>query len=74
MKTMTCKELGGECYEKLSAKTRDGIVENMVRHVVKKHPSLAKKMEQMHKEDPHEWGRTYKPKWERALQVPERHD
>ena len=66
MKTMTCKELGGECDEKLSAGSWDEMVTVMVKHVTENHPDVAKKMEEMHKEDPKRWGRETKPKWDAA--------
>jgi hypothetical protein len=69
MKTMTCKELGGTCNEKLSAETWDGMARAMTRHVMVKHPYVAKAMEAMHKEDSKRWGREMKPKWETAPQA-----
>jgi predicted small metal-binding protein len=66
MKTMTCRELGGACDEKLSAGSWDEMVKTMTLHVMQKHPDVAKKMEQMHKDDPQKWGREMKPKWEAA--------
>jgi hypothetical protein len=30
---------------------------------------VAKKMEQMHKEDPNKWGKQMKPRWEAAKDV-----
>lgn len=66
MKTMTCKELGGVCDAKLSAESWDEMVNKMTKHVMANHPDLAKQMEEMYKEDPKKWGRTYKPKWDAA--------
>ena len=66
MKTLTCKELGGVCDEKLSANSWDGMVQVMTKHVIAKHPDLAKQMEEMHKADPKQWGRETKPKWDAA--------
>lgn len=66
MKTMTCRELGGKCEQKLSAASWDEMVSVMARHVMEKHPDVAKRMEQMHHEDPKKWGRETKPKWEAA--------
>ena len=42
------------------------MVETMTRHVMEKHPDVAKKKERMHNEDPEQWGREMKPKWEAA--------
>lgn len=66
MKTMTCKELGGKCDQKLSAETWDDMAKAMTKHVMDKHPDVAKEMEQMYKEDPKKWGGAMKPKWDAA--------
>jgi predicted small metal-binding protein len=66
VKTITCKELGGTCEQKLSAETWDEMVKVMTRHVMDKHPAVAKVMEEMHNEDPKKWGRETKPKWDAA--------
>ena len=64
MKTMTCKQLGGSCDAQISAETWDDMVKAMTKHVMEKHPDVAKKMEAMHNEDPEKWGKEMKPKWE----------
>ncbi len=64
MKTMTCRELGGPCNEKLSASSWDEMVKTMTKHVMASHPDTAKDMERMHKQDPKKWGREMKPKWD----------
>ncbi len=69
MKQMTCRELGGACDEKLSANSWDEMVMTMTRHVMGKHPEVAKEMEQMHNQDPKKWGRETKPKWDAAAEV-----
>jgi len=69
MKTMTCRELGGTCDQRLSAESWEEMVKTMTRHVMEKHPDVAKQMEQMHNEDPKKWGREMKPKWEKAAAV-----
>ncbi|MBV8514984.1 MAG: DUF1059 domain-containing protein [Acidobacteria bacterium] len=66
MKTLTCKELGGTCDEKLSANSWDEMVQKMSKHVMAKHPNVAKKIESMHKDDPKKWGREMKPKFDNA--------
>lgn len=66
MKTMQCRDLGGTCEERLSAESWDEIVQVMTKHVMQKHPDVAKKMEQMHNEDPKKWSRETKPKWDAA--------
>lgn len=66
MKTMTCKELGGQCDQELSAESWDEMVKVMTKHVMEKHPDVAKEMEKMHKQDPQKWGKEMKPKWNAA--------
>jgi hypothetical protein len=67
MKTMICKELGGKCDQKLSAATWDEMVQTMTKHVLQKHPDVAKDMEKMHHEDPRKWGKEMRPKRGRAM-------
>jgi len=64
MKTMTCKDLGGKCDQKLSAESWNEMVGQMVKHVTENHPDVATQMERMHNEDPKKWSRETKPKWE----------
>jgi predicted small metal-binding protein len=64
MKTMTCRNLGGACDQKLSAESWNEMVGLMVKHVTDNHPDVAKQMEQMHNADSQKWGRETKPKWE----------
>jgi predicted small metal-binding protein len=69
MKTMTCKELGGKCQQKLSANSWDEMVKVMTKHVMDKHPDVAREMEAMYKEDPKKWGKEMKPKWDAAAET-----
>ena len=69
MKTMTCKELGGKCDQKLSAGSWDEMVHVMTKHVMTTHLDVAKEMEKMHNADPKKWGRETKPKWDAAPEV-----
>lgn len=64
MKTMTCNELGGKCSQELQADTWDEMVKAMTKHVMEKHPDVAKEMEKIHNEDPKKWGNEMKPKWD----------
>jgi predicted small metal-binding protein len=64
MKTMTCKQLGATCDQKLTADSWDEMVKAMTRHVMDKHPDVAMKMKQMHEQDPKQWGREMRPKWD----------
>jgi predicted small metal-binding protein len=66
MKTMTCNELGGPCDHKLSAASWDEMVKSMTTHVMDRHPDTAKAMGKMYKEDPKQWGREMKSKWDAA--------
>lgn len=66
MKTLTCKELGGICDQKLSANSWDEMVQKMTKHVMANHPDVAKQLEKMHNEDPQKWGREMKPKFDNA--------
>jgi predicted small metal-binding protein len=66
MKTMTCRQLGGTCDQKLSADSWDAMVKTMTKHVMEKHPDVAKKMEKMHNEDPKQWAKETRPKWDAA--------
>lgn len=66
MKTLTCRDLGGTCDQKLTAETWDEMVQTMTKHVLENHPDVAKKMARMHDENPKEWGAEMKPKWEAA--------
>jgi hypothetical protein len=43
MKSVTCRELGGPCDERLSAATWDEMVTYMPRHVIEKHPDTARR-------------------------------
>jgi predicted small metal-binding protein len=69
MKTMTCKQLGGKCDQKLSASSWEEMVKVMTKHVMEKHPDVAKQMEKMHNEDPKRWAAETKPKWEAAAEA-----
>ncbi len=42
------------------------MVQVMTKHVMEKHPDVAKQMEKMHNEDPKKWGKEMKPKWDAA--------
>jgi len=61
METMTCRELGGKCDQKLSASSWDEMVKTMTQHVLGKHSDVAKQMEKMHNEDSKRWGKEMKP-------------
>jgi predicted small metal-binding protein len=69
VKTMSCKDLGGKCDQKLSAGSWDEMVKAMTKHVIENHPDVAREMEKMHKLDPKKWGKETKPKWDAAPEV-----
>jgi predicted small metal-binding protein len=69
MKALTCRELGGACDQKLSAESWEEIVKKITRHVMDEHPKVAKRMEEMHRQDPRQWAREVKPKWEAAAET-----
>jgi predicted small metal-binding protein len=66
MKIMKCRDLGGTCDQKLSADTWEEMIKVITKHVLDKHPDVAKQMEKMHNEDPKKWAKEMKPKWEAA--------
>lgn len=68
MKTMSCRQLGGTCDTKLTARSWDEMVKIMTQHVMDAHPDVAKKMEAMHAKDPAQWARSTKPKWDAAAE------
>jgi predicted small metal-binding protein len=45
MKTMICKDLGGTCDHKPTAGSWDEMVKAMTKHVIEKHPDVAKRSE-----------------------------
>lgn len=63
-KTMTCRELGGECDERFTTTTWGDMVASMTDHVTNTHQLLAKEMEQEHKKDPKKWGEEMRRKWD----------
>jgi predicted small metal-binding protein len=73
MKTLTCSELGGTCETTLTAASWEDMVQTMTKHVMAKHPDVAKKMEAMHNADPARWSRETKPKWDAAPEVAAAH-
>ncbi len=66
MKTITCRGVGRRVRSEISANSWDEMVQKMTKHVMDKHPDVAKEMEKMHNEDPKKWGREMKPKFDNA--------
>jgi predicted small metal-binding protein len=69
MKAMTCRELGGTCDQTLVAGSWEEMVKVMTKHLMEQHPDAAEQMEKMHNEDPQQWGREMKPKWNAAPEI-----
>ena len=69
MKTLTCRQLGGTCDQKLSASSWDEMVKAMTKHVMESHPDVAMQMEKLHNADPRKWSREMRPKWEAATEA-----
>ncbi|MBV9886660.1 MAG: DUF1059 domain-containing protein, partial [Acidobacteria bacterium] len=42
MKTLTCKEVGGTCDQRISANSWNEFVQKLAAHVAEKHPDVAK--------------------------------
>lgn len=45
------------------------MVKAMTKHVMEKHPDLAKTIQRMHDTDPKKWGSEVRPKWEAAPEL-----
>jgi hypothetical protein len=59
--------MGGPCDAKLTADTREEMVQKMTKHVMENHPETAKEMEAMHKRDPNEWGKKFREVWDNTM-------
>ena len=68
VKSLTCREMGGACDQKISANSWNELVQKLSKHVAENHPEVAKQMEEMHSKDPKMWGAANKPKWEAATE------
>lgn len=55
MKTMTCREFGGPCDEKVSSDTFEGIMDKGMEHVRAAHPEMLPAIEAMSKEEMDAW-------------------
>ena len=65
MKTMTCKQMGGPCEEKIKGATPDEMIKNGMVHMEKAHPKMAADVKAMAKADPQmiEWNKKFKEDW-----------
>ncbi len=68
MKTLTCREMGGMCDEKISGSTPDEMIANGMKHAEQAHPEMAASIKSMAKDDAKmiEWNETFKATWEKA--------
>jgi predicted small metal-binding protein len=66
MKTMTCKEMGGDCDLKFRAATSAEMAKKMTAHVIKAHPAVAKKMRNMSEKDHEKWESKFHKNWDKA--------
>ncbi len=68
-KTMTCKEMGGECDLSLSATTSAEMAQKMEAHIKKEHPDVVKEMENMSAQEREEWDTEFHKKWKEAPEL-----
>lgn len=52
MKTMTCRQMGGMCDEKIQGATADEMMSNGMAHLEQAHPDMAANIKTMPKDDP----------------------
>ena len=63
MKTMTCRQMGGPCDDKISANSPDEMMKKGMEHAEKNHPDLAKKMKEMSPEERKDWNHSFMKAW-----------
>jgi predicted small metal-binding protein len=61
MKTMTCKQMGGECDAKIAGSTPDEMMANGMKHLEQAHPKMAADVKKASKTDPMmvEWNKKF---------------
>lgn len=66
MKTLTCRQMGGMCDEKLTAETYEGILDVGMKHVELAHPEMAENIKKMPKDDSMmvAWEKNFIKTWE----------
>jgi hypothetical protein len=66
MKTITCRQMGGMCDEKLSADTYEGMLDVGMKHVEAAHAEMAESIKKMPKDHPMmvEWEKNFRKTWE----------
>lgn len=60
MKTLTCKELGGVCDDKLSSNSQNDMANKAMNHMREKHPEI---LDGMSAEDRAMWTESLQKKW-----------
>ncbi len=68
MKTMTCRQMGGECDAKIMGNTADEMMKNGMMHLEQAHPKMAASVKAMPKDDPKmmEWNNKFMADFEAA--------
>jgi hypothetical protein len=68
MKTMTCRQMGGPCDEKISGATPDEMMKNGMAHIEQAHPDMAADIKAMSKDDPKmvEWNKKFMEDFQNA--------
>ncbi len=69
MKTMTCREMGGDCDMEISAETSSEMAEKMTAHVMGSHPEVAEKMSTMTDAEHDVWENEFHKNWDVAPEV-----
>lgn len=67
MKTMTCREMGGECGLEIKANSSSEMAKKMTAHVIEKHPDVAERMKNMTEAEHQKWEDDFHEKWDHAL-------
>jgi predicted small metal-binding protein len=52
MKTLTCRQMGGECDAKISGSTKDEMMMNGMKHLEEAHPKMAEDVKKASPTDP----------------------
>lgn len=66
MKTLTCKQMGGECDKEITADTSSNMAKNMTAHVMEAHPDTAKKFSTMTDDEHEKWEAEFHKSWDNA--------
>jgi len=68
MKTMTCRQMGGPCDEKIQGSTADEMMKNGMTHVEQAHPDMAADIKATPQDDPKmvEWNKKFMEDFQNA--------